>query len=92
MVDYERCPGEWTVRFAFSDERSSRDVLALRDGTAAAWVRGRFRDRGRQDVAPGAPMDGFMAFPKPPPHPRRRCAPKYYRQRIALQALTPGHS
>ena len=31
MVDYERCPGEWTVRIAFSDERSSPDI------TARAW-------------------------------------------------------
>ena len=92
MVDYERCPGEWTVRIAFSDERSSREVLAIRDGTAAAWVMGRFRDRGRQDVAPAAPMEGFTAFPKPPHYPRRRCAARYYRPRMTLHALTPGHS
>jgi hypothetical protein len=41
-----------------------RGGLAPTLACAALFKKEGFRDRARQDVAPGAPMDGFMAFPE----------------------------
>jgi hypothetical protein len=45
--------------------RGAPPVVRAQTSACAALLKTKgFRDRARQDVAPGAPMDGFTAFPE----------------------------